>query len=289
MSKTSSLLLAGLAACSDYDINGIPEDTYAKDTSTLSEDTGDTADTSDLPDSGSESVPPTSFKSAIQACLTLDTSMCQWNQEERGVDADCVAKAEARKANLEAKILEKAQEVSGDSTLTMTDVENGNVPATVYASYALHQANLSSKPAWSNYAYINIAFGHVAEKFELMEFPFDPIDEDTLRCMASAYSREVDLEANEVTWQNMETKNYWLLADGSNLADTRLNVLDFRVFGTGENVIEINENQYDTEDENFDFTSTEDALADSNEQILTAAQTQTGIVGEGNTSVIVEY
>lgn len=293
MNSLTPFLLAGLTACSDYNLNPTSKEDTAALVDTATEDTAyeDTGleDTAETEDTAPQTVPTVSFKTAIQSCLQLDTDMCEWNVSEGGPDSACVSDAAARNAALKAKVLAKAQEVSGNSALTLTDVENGVVPATVYAYYALDMSRLNGEEAWANYAYINIAFGHVASTFQNMDLPFDSVDEDTLRCMATAYSLETDLEVNEVTWENLETSSHWEEAGGNKPEESTLNIIDFRVFGSGSEIIEINGLQLNATDSNLNFISTENALDDASEDVLTTAQNYTGVVGEDIGQTVTEY
>lgn len=301
MNKLTLPIIGVLTGCSEYDINSIKTDSdtgmvetdTAADTAYTDTDSG-TEDTA-APDintdttTETEEIPSTPFKTAIEACLQLDEAACQWNSAEGTQDTTCVTDAIAKKAALEAEILAKAQEVSGDSSLTMTDVENGAVETTVNAYYSLGQANLSSEPAWQEHAYINIAFGHVAGEFAAIDFPFESIPSATLRCMASSYSRDVDLPYTDAYWSNLETNNEWMQTDGTVPEDSFLNITDFSVYGTGSQVMEINGARYEQSDPNYNFTTTNYALEDSKAAIFSAAQTYTGLTGEGTRSVTIEY
>lgn len=299
MNKLTLPIIGVLAGCSEYDINSIKTDPNAgmveTDTGTAYTDTGaDTEDTA-TPETDTdtttetEEIPSTPFKTAIETCLQLNEASCQWNSTEGTQDTACVADARAKKATLEAKILAKAQEVSGNPSLTMTDVENGAVPATVNAYYSLGESNLSGEPAWLEHAYLNIAFGHVASEFAAIDFPFEAIPSDTLRCMASSYSAEIDLPYTDAYWRNLETNNKWMQADGTVPEESFLNIMDFSVFGTGSQTMEINDNQYEQSDPNYNFTTTGYALEDSKAAIFSAAQTYTGLTGQGTRSVTIEY
>lgn len=304
MNKLTLPLVGALMACSEYDLTKIdPNNTNGTDQT----DTGDFYDTAN-PDSGAsdtgspdtdstdtgnpdtgEDIPSTPFKTAITACLQLDEAACQWNASEGAQDTACTADAIARKTALEAKILSSAQAFTGNPSLTMTDVENGAVPTTVDAYYALHQSNLQGTPAWAQYAYINIAFGHVANEFNATDFPFDSIPTDTLRCMASSYSRDIDLPYDAATWSNLQSSNTWKKADGTTPEESILNVIDFSVYGTGSQTMEINTSQLDQSDPNYNFTTTYYALDDSTQDIFSVAKTYTGITGEGVGRVAHEY
>ncbi len=297
MNTLNTLALASMIGCSDYALNptkgqdtgfedqdtGVQiEDTSSEDTATKdSEDTGDTEETKK---------PTVTLKTALNACLQLDSSACQWNASEGGPDSACVSDAEARKAALEARVVAEAQEVSGDNTLTLEEIKDGAVPATVYAYYALDESRLSGTPVWANYAYIDVAFGDTRTEMLNRDFPFESPGVDSLRCNAYSYSYEVDEDPSAVSsWTPIENASYWSEADGTTPEDSQMNIIDFRNYGSGSTVVEINGAQLDSSDSNLNFTTTGYALEDANEDVLSTAQLYTGVTGADIKTEVITY
>lgn len=297
MNTLNTLALASMIGCSDYALNptkgqdtgfedqdtGVQiEDTSSEDTATKdSEDTGDTEETKK---------PTVTLKTALNACLQLDSSACQWNASEGGPDSACVSDAEARKAALEARVVAEAQEVSGDNTLTLEEIKDGAVPTTVYAYYALDESRLSGTPVWANYAYIDVAFGDTRTEMLNRDFPFESPGVDSLRCNAYSYSYEVDEDPSAVSsWTPIENASYWSEADGTTPEDSQMNIIDFRNYGSGSTVVEINGAQLDSSDSNLNFTTTGYALEDANEDVLSTAQLYTGVTGADIKTEVITY
>lgn len=135
-------------------------------------------------------IPP--FSVLIDNCLKgLDLPPCPPS------DANCVALTSAEKTAIEGFIVSQARAASGDSAMTLEDIEGGAyVPASVYGHYVLSEGGEYGRNKWSNYAYNHIAFGdkHEAEFRSAYEgeaelAPYETIPGvATLSCHGQAHS-----------------------------------------------------------------------------------------------------
>ena len=203
-----------------------------------------------------QAVPPFPFTNAIQSCLGLDTSACPINYNAREVDSDCSENASAEREALENQVVMSAREETGDNSITLNDIENGDVlPATIYAYSFLDDSEYKGEEISEKTGVMHFSFGDHSEYYSEGSVPGDNMPFGTIRCSATAYSYDLDSSFDEVPFENARAENTFVQG-GEETAE--LKVADFTV--TDEGSIMAMSNGYSADDPNFDFNTTLSAL-----------------------------
>ena len=262
---SEALLATTLAACSETGLRPLGD---GPETVVESEDSGAPfTETAELP------IPP--FSELIKNCLAL--------YKESGCpspDTNCDSEDAAKKSEIRAVIEGSARRASGDSAMTLEDIENGAyVAASAYGHNVFGEFDDYGQSVWRAYGYLHFSFGdHEKEYKEAYETEeglaaFESVPGlDTISCHAQGYSLD---------GENMIYEQVYVTAVVADGAGTEISIYDL-----GEsNQWKVNGNFYDVNGSTLDFAPAQNALNVGAAGALEATSSLAGDVEEKNERV----
>ena len=241
------------------------------------QDTGSVIDTEDTDTTGND-VPSYPFRDVLKACMSLDESGCPVDLNEGAQVEQCVAEANAQIASMIEQVLSAAQEATGDPYITLEDIANGRVPATVTASYDYGTSGLNGQQVQSEYSWLAISFGDNREEHEddLWD-PYETTSMTTLRCTAYNIAPLYDTE----TIGDFYVQSF-IKPQNEVQSSASMSIVDFSVDGESTG-LEIYGTQYDIGDTSLYTQPSFCELGEASEKITDAALTLTGESGHETT------
>lgn len=233
-----------------YEDTAYLDDTGYIDDTEAPEDTGH----EDPIDEEGDDIPDYPFSNVIDACTGLDVSGCPVELSSGTQVAECVEKVNHEVSWLISEIEYAAKDASGDSSITIEDIRNGEVPATVTAEYHVDE---NYEHGW-----LLISFGDNVEMHERdLWMPYETTSVRTVRC----YAQNDVLEDGSVKEHLIQN---FVKPANENTSSASLSIADYEDYS---NAVSVYGDSYDISDSSLYVEPAYYELQDEIDNVLNAA------------------
>ncbi len=278
-----TLALAGtlfLNACRAEPLDDTKDTAEFHSIDTATEDTGETIETGETDDTADTAIEAPIYRvsEGVAACLSLMSEGCQYNVSEGATDAACLQRQATESAAIQTKLVAMAQEATGDTAVTMEDIENDQVPGTVCASHEFeYGADTDGNTLAMRTGYLEIAFGNKEEEYRPFEGAYTVGSEGSdlpfqvMYCAGVAVSDDLETPLEEVDYNRPYYARTAIYEPEALNSITDLQITDYEVKFPDDARFHIHGESYDKTDPAYVFTSTLAGLAESAYSIMEAA------------------